>query len=87
MVVYLATRVAPEPWRECLEDDVAAGCVALPQDTAGTCWGWASSMEDWCCCLSARDADASNRPPYGVRSPSRDLIAMASVRLKRWLNS
>lgn len=31
----MAVVFALQPWRECSEDDVAAGCVALPQDTAG----------------------------------------------------
>lgn len=29
-----------QPWRTCPEDDVAAGCVALPQDTAGMVIGF-----------------------------------------------
>lgn len=31
----MAVVFALQPWRECPEDDVAAGCAALPQDTAG----------------------------------------------------
>lgn len=30
---------ALQPWRSCPEDDVAAGCRALPQDTAGLVLG------------------------------------------------
>lgn len=33
--VVTAVVFALQPWRSCPEDDVAAGCVALPQDTAG----------------------------------------------------
>lgn len=35
----MAVVFALQPWRECPEDDVAAGCVALPQDTAGIILG------------------------------------------------
>lgn len=37
--VVMAVVFALQPWRECPEDDVAAGCVALPQDTAGMMLG------------------------------------------------
>lgn len=37
--VVMAVVFALQPWRECPEDDVAAGCVALPQDTAGLMLG------------------------------------------------
>lgn len=37
--VVIAVVFALQPWRECPEDDVAAGCVALPQDTAGLILG------------------------------------------------
>lgn len=32
--VVMAVVFALQPWRECPEDDVAAGCVALPHDMA-----------------------------------------------------
>lgn len=35
----MAAVFALQPWRSCPEDDVAAGCVALPQDTAGMMLG------------------------------------------------
>lgn len=37
--VVMAVVFALQPWRECPEDDVAAGCVALPQDAAGLMLG------------------------------------------------
>ncbi len=37
--VVMAVVFALQPWRSCPEDDVAAGCVALPQDTAGMLLG------------------------------------------------
>lgn len=37
--VVMAVVFGLQPWRECPEDDVAAGCVALPQDTAGMMLG------------------------------------------------
>lgn len=37
--VVMAGIFALQPWRECPEDDVAAGCVALPQDSAGMTLG------------------------------------------------
>jgi len=37
--VVMAVVFALQPWRECPEDDVAAGCVALPQDMAGMMLG------------------------------------------------
>lgn len=37
--VVMTVVFALQPWRSCPEDDVAAGCVALPQDTAGMMLG------------------------------------------------
>lgn len=37
--VVMAVVFALQPWRSCPEDDVAAGCAALPQDVTGMILG------------------------------------------------
>lgn len=37
--IVVAVVFALQPWRTCPEDDVAAGCSALPQDVAGVMLG------------------------------------------------
>lgn len=39
--VVMAVVFAMQPWRSCPEDDVAAGCAALPQDVTGMMLGLA----------------------------------------------